>query len=63
MLEKWKRMELTLNLLAVDNEEISQRFPNNEDRKIINVCNSILKLIFVKKLYILITFYFFNRIQ
>ncbi|CAG8565240.1 16250_t:CDS:2 [Funneliformis mosseae] len=36
-------MELALNLLAVYNEEISQRFPNNEDHKIINDIMNLLK--------------------
>lgn len=37
MLQKWKRMESALNLLAADNPIVQRRYPNNNDRNNINV--------------------------
>jgi hypothetical protein len=37
MLEKWKRMEPALNLLAADNQIVSQKYPDSSDRINIDV--------------------------
>ena len=37
MLNKWKKMEPALNLLAADNRNVQQRYPIDSDRHNINV--------------------------
>ena len=42
MLEKWKKMEPALNLLAADDLTIYQRYPNDNDRNNINVSSNAI---------------------
>ena len=44
MLEKWKRMEPALNLLAVDDSNICQKYPVNIDRININISEILRKI-------------------
>ncbi|CAB4395596.1 unnamed protein product [Rhizophagus irregularis] len=44
MLNKWKKMEPALNLLAADNESIKQKYPTDDDRLNINVKDTINNL-------------------
>ena len=51
MLEKWKRMEPALNLLAADNQIVHQRYPDEDDRLSINVRFFFTYFVNVKKYY------------